>query len=200
MEREKERERALEERKQKKEEKKRAAAERRRAKRSGVSANSLDTNAATAADGSDAHGAADATDLDPLSTALLIPDPDQRRDALVLELAAGCQSVTSDPEGSVSELRALVALSTDPDRRVRRASYESLSRLFADLAPGYRVRPLGRTEAATLVSKEQRRLRNFEVRVEGGGLPVSASVSRCVSVGADVSICLVSLYVSIMMS
>lgn len=51
----------------------------------------------------------------------------------------------------------------DHDRKVRVLAMTSLARVFKDLAPGYRVRPLSKAEQEAQLSKDQKRLRNFEL-------------------------------------
>lgn len=91
-----------------------------------------------------------------------IPD-----DQLVLmaqeQIADAAELLAENPEeniGRIRELRNLVK--NTKSTRVKQITLLSLAPLFKDLIPGYRIRPLTETEKKEKVSKDIKKLREFE--------------------------------------
>eukprot|EP00955_Chlamydomonas_euryale_P020700 219372-Chlamydomonas_euryale.AAC.1 len=55
-------------------------------------------------------------------------------------MAEAAQKLLSGPEDNVAELKTLLALASNPDPTIARLSMLSLSAVFKDILPGYRIR------------------------------------------------------------
>jgi nucleolar complex protein 3 len=77
-------------------------------------------------------------------------------------LANIASSILEDPEKNVAELKNLLKFCSDSRPEVMQLSLLTLLAVFRDIIPGYRIRKLSEEELAAQVSKEVRRLRNFE--------------------------------------
>eukprot|EP00884_Botryococcus_braunii_P002153 jgi/Botrbrau1/11939/Bobra.341_1s0006.1 len=77
-------------------------------------------------------------------------------------IAVACTRILEKPEGHVKDLRALVTLTGNSDPLVARWAMLSLLAVFRDIIPGYRIRPPTEKELAMPVSKEIKKLQEFE--------------------------------------
>ncbi|XP_077992569.1 nucleolar complex protein 3 homolog isoform X2 [Glandiceps talaboti] len=81
-------------------------------------------------------------------------------------IASLASSVVEDPENSTQKLKQLRLMldEKDPDVfiTVRKLVMVSLMEIFKDIAPSYRIRELSDTERSQQVSKDVRRVRDFE--------------------------------------
>lgn len=81
----------------------------------------------------------------------------------IKEKLAECASlVLEDPEKNVAEIKTLQKYSLDPRTAIVQLSLLTQLAVFIDIIPGYRIRKLTDGEKKTEVSKEIRKLRNFE--------------------------------------
>lgn len=82
------------------------------------------------------------------------------------ELARIASLVNEDPEEHVGALRALAELAEDSTNvTVKKLALATQVAIFKDLIPGYRIRPLSEEAMPEKVSKEVKRLRNFEQKL-----------------------------------
>ena len=73
-----------------------------------------------------------------------------------------CGQLLAAPEEHVRNLRALLALTADDDGPVRRLAQLSLLAVLRDIMPGYRIRLPSEKELAMPVSKDVKKVRDYE--------------------------------------
>ena len=86
----------------------------------------------------------------------------ERRDELKQHMAVACGQLLAAPEEHVRNLRALLALTADGDGAVRRLAQLSLLAVLRDIMPGYRIRLPSEKELSMPVSKDVRKVRDYE--------------------------------------
>lgn len=86
----------------------------------------------------------------------------ERRDELKQHMAVACGQLLAAPEEHVRNLRALLALTADDDLQVRRLAQLSLLAVLRDIMPGYRIRLPSEKELSMPVSKDVRKVRDYE--------------------------------------
>jgi nucleolar complex protein 3 len=84
------------------------------------------------------------------------------------ELARVAALVNEDPEEHIGALKALGTLAISSNTTVRKLTIMTQSAIFKDLIPGYRIRPLTEELMTDKVSKDVRKLRNFEQKLVAG--------------------------------
>ncbi|KAJ2996477.1 Nucleolar complex protein 3 [Globomyces sp. JEL0801] len=77
-------------------------------------------------------------------------------------LASHASSIIENPENNIAELKVLRKFCTDKRDQVVKLSLLTQLAVFKDIIPGYRIRKLSEVEQAAQISKEVRKLRNFE--------------------------------------
>ncbi|CAG8608991.1 13236_t:CDS:10, partial [Ambispora gerdemannii] len=78
------------------------------------------------------------------------------------ELANIAQSIIEDPEKNVDQLRKLREISKDSNIIVKKFAFLTQLAVYKDVLPGYRIRVLSEKEKSVKVSKEVKKLRNYE--------------------------------------
>ena len=78
------------------------------------------------------------------------------------ELARLAGLINEDPEEHVGSLRALAQIAASDNITVRKLALATQLAIYKDIIPGYRIRPLSDEDIKSKLSKEVRRLRNFE--------------------------------------
>lgn len=78
------------------------------------------------------------------------------------ELARLAALINEDPEEHLSALRSLYEISQSKNFAVKQVALATQASVFKDIIPGYRIRPLGDDESKEKISKEVKKLRNFE--------------------------------------
>ncbi|CAG8555523.1 4751_t:CDS:10 [Acaulospora morrowiae] len=78
------------------------------------------------------------------------------------ELAEIAQKIIEDPEKNVGQLKTLREIATDQDTKIRRLALLVQLVVYKDIIPGYRVRNLTDKEKAAHVSKDVKKIRQFE--------------------------------------
>ncbi|KXS99805.1 hypothetical protein AC578_8863 [Pseudocercospora eumusae] len=78
------------------------------------------------------------------------------------ELARLAQSLSEDPEEHIGQLGALAEYTQSENVTVKKLALATQLAVFKDIIPGYRIRPLGEKDREAKVSKDVKRLRNFE--------------------------------------
>jgi nucleolar complex protein 3 len=81
------------------------------------------------------------------------------------EIARIASLVNEDPEEHIGALRTLAQIAGSDNIAVRKLALAAQVAIFKDLIPGYRIRPLDMDESSAKLSKEVRKLRNFEQKL-----------------------------------
>ncbi|PVH95374.1 hypothetical protein DM02DRAFT_632934 [Periconia macrospinosa] len=84
------------------------------------------------------------------------------------ELARIAGLLNEDPEEHIGALKTLAAIAASSNITVRKLALMTQSAIYKDLIPGYRIRPLSEDSMTEKVSKEVRKLRNFEQKLVSG--------------------------------
>lgn len=84
------------------------------------------------------------------------------------ELARIASLINEDPEEHIAALKTLGALAESENVTVRKLTLAAQVAIFKDLIPGYRIRPIAEDNMTEKVSKEVRKLRNFEQKLVSG--------------------------------
>ncbi|KAF2205266.1 nucleolar complex protein-like protein 3 [Delitschia confertaspora ATCC 74209] len=84
------------------------------------------------------------------------------------ELARIATLVNEDPEEHIGALRTLAQIAASENIAVRKLALATQVAIYKDLIPGYRIRPLGDDDQTAKLSKEVRKLRNFEQKLVSG--------------------------------
>lgn len=74
-----------------------------------------------------------------------------------------CSRIVEAPEDRFGDLKALLELCEDVDAQVARLAMLSLVQVFKNICPGYKIRQLSEAELDVKVSKDVKRIRNFEM-------------------------------------
>ncbi|KAI9207010.1 nucleolar complex-associated protein-domain-containing protein [Polychytrium aggregatum] len=78
------------------------------------------------------------------------------------QFAALASSIIENPEENIGELRALRELSNSSDPVIQKVGILTQLMVYRDIIPGYRIRKLTDKELAVKVSKDVKKLRNYE--------------------------------------
>ncbi|KAG2182251.1 hypothetical protein INT43_007178 [Umbelopsis isabellina] len=78
------------------------------------------------------------------------------------ELAQIASTIMEDPEANMALMKVLRTISNDNNPKIRQLALLTQLAVYKDVAPGYRIRPLTDKEEQTQVSKDVKKLRNFE--------------------------------------
>lgn len=84
------------------------------------------------------------------------------------ELARIAGLLNEDPEEHIGALKTLAALAASDNPSIKKLALATQTAIFKDLIPGYRIRPLSEEAMTEKVSKEVRKLRNFEQKLVSG--------------------------------
>ncbi|TKA77284.1 hypothetical protein B0A49_00983 [Cryomyces minteri] len=84
------------------------------------------------------------------------------------ELARLAGLINEDPEEHAGLLRALAKVASSPNTTVKKLALATQLAVYKDIIPGYRIRPLSDTDPTLKLSKEVRKLRDFEQALVGG--------------------------------
>ncbi|KAL3685934.1 hypothetical protein R1sor_003956 [Riccia sorocarpa] len=89
-------------------------------------------------------------------------DIEKRRAEMRVMMAGMGTSILADPDNNLGSLRQLQEMCNDRDETISQLAMLSSLAIFKDLIPGYRIRPPTEKELEMVVSKEVRRVRDFE--------------------------------------
>jgi nucleolar complex protein 3 len=78
------------------------------------------------------------------------------------ELARLALQINQDPEENAGAFKGLAELANSPNITIKKLALATQMTVFKDIIPGYRIRPLGDKDMSEKVSKEVKKLRNFE--------------------------------------
>ncbi|KAI9777067.1 MAG: hypothetical protein M1835_005331, partial [Candelina submexicana] len=78
------------------------------------------------------------------------------------ELARIASLINEDPEEHAGSFRTLSQFTTSPNLTIKKLALATQLAVFKDVIPGYRIRPVAEDDMKEKLSKDVRRLRNFE--------------------------------------
>ncbi|CAG8436713.1 10740_t:CDS:10 [Funneliformis mosseae] len=78
------------------------------------------------------------------------------------QLAEIAQRIVEDPENNIGQLKDLREIATDKNLTVKKLAILSQFVVYKDIIPGYRIRQLTDRERPAQVSKEVKKIRNYE--------------------------------------
>ncbi|KAK5726569.1 hypothetical protein LTR15_002454 [Elasticomyces elasticus] len=104
-------------------------------------------------------GVADVESRSPAKS--ILPPKEQIRQAKE-ELARVAGNISENPEENVGQLGVLADLAKSENVTVKKLALGTMLAVYKDIIPGYRVRPQSKEDMAAKVSKEVRKLRDFE--------------------------------------
>lgn len=84
------------------------------------------------------------------------------------ELARIAGLVSEDPEEHISGLKGLAELAASRNVTVKKLALATQLAVFKDIVPGYRIRPASEDEMKSKLSRDVRKLRDFEQALVGG--------------------------------
>src|SRR5690242_10551120 len=84
------------------------------------------------------------------------------------ELARIASLVNEDPEEHIGALKTLAALAESENNSVKKLALATSVTIFKDLIPGYRIRPMAEDAMTEKVSREVKKLRQFEQKLVSG--------------------------------
>jgi nucleolar complex protein 3 len=78
------------------------------------------------------------------------------------ELARSAGLISESPEEHIGLLAGLADIAASPNSTVKKLALGTQLAVFKDIIPGYRIRPLSKDDLQAKISKDVRKLRNFE--------------------------------------
>lgn len=94
------------------------------------------------------------------------PEPEKPLKEQILEakedLAKFAGLLSEDPEEHIGQLKNLAQIANNKNTTIQQLAMATQVAVFKDIIPGYRIRPLGDEDPKAKLSKEVKRLRNFE--------------------------------------
>ncbi|KAJ5042628.1 nuclear export protein Noc3 [Bipolaris maydis] len=84
------------------------------------------------------------------------------------ELARIASLINEDPEEHIGALKTLQALADSENFTVKKLTLATQASIFKDIIPGYRIRPLSEEKMQEKISKEVKKLRQFEQKLVSG--------------------------------
>ncbi|KAF2400715.1 nucleolar complex protein-like protein 3 [Trichodelitschia bisporula] len=84
------------------------------------------------------------------------------------ELARLAGLINEDPEEHAPALKALAHVAASPNVAVKKLAMATQCAVYKDIIPGYRIRPIGEDDMGSKISKEVRKLRQYEQGLVGG--------------------------------
>ncbi|CBX97395.1 similar to nucleolar complex protein 3 homolog [Plenodomus lingam JN3] len=84
------------------------------------------------------------------------------------ELARIASLVNEDPEEHIHALKTLEAIANSENITVKKLALATQVAIYKDLIPGYRIRPLSEEKMQEKISKEVKKLRQFEQKLVSG--------------------------------
>lgn len=115
------------------------------------------------ADASNEPNESESIDQEPLSLVELLAKQQNEVNTKKLEIAQWSQNIVENPDANISRLKQLMLLcGRDQVSSIRKLSMLSLLEVFKDIVPSYRIRDLSDQEKTVKVSRDVRKLRDFE--------------------------------------
>ncbi|CAD0082218.1 unnamed protein product [Aureobasidium vineae] len=101
------------------------------------------------------------------------------------ELARVASLISEDPEEHIGQLKKLQVHATSQNRTVVKLCMATQLAIYRDIIPGYRIRPVSKEELKQKLSKDVRKLRNFEQMLVGGYHEYVRSLTRAAKKSGD---------------
>lgn len=95
------------------------------------------------------------------------------------ELARLAELINEDPEEHIGVLKQLAALAASDNITVKKLALATQAAVFKDIIPGYRIRPLSEDSMKEKLSKEVRKLRNYEQAIVHGYQDYIRDLAQC---------------------
>jgi nucleolar complex protein 3 len=95
------------------------------------------------------------------------------------ELARLAALVNEDPEEHMASLRSLTQFAASKNGTIKKLALATQCAVYKDIIPGYRIRPAAEDELVTKLSKEVRKLRNYEQALVGGYQAYVRELEKC---------------------
>ncbi|OMP83570.1 Nucleolar complex-associated protein 3 [Diplodia seriata] len=95
------------------------------------------------------------------------------------ELARVAELINEDPEEHIGALKQLAEFANSKNVTVKKLALATQAAVYKDIIPGYRIRPLPEDGSKEKLSKEVRRLRNFEQALVHGYQDYVRDLARC---------------------
>jgi len=94
------------------------------------------------------------------------------------ELARLASHINEDPEEHTGSLRRLAEIGASDNTTIAKLALATQLAVFKDIIPGYRIRPMEESQAKEKLSKDVKKLRDFEQRLVGGYQDYLRTLSR----------------------
>lgn len=101
------------------------------------------------------------------------------------ELAKVASLISEDPEEHIGQLKKLQVHATSKNKTVVKLCLATQLAIYRDIIPGYRIRPVSKEELKQKLSKDVRKLRNFEQSLVGGYHDYVKSLTRAAKGSGD---------------
>jgi nucleolar complex protein 3 len=101
------------------------------------------------------------------------------------ELARVASLISEDPEENIAQLKKLQVHATSQNRTVVKLCMATQLAIYRDIIPGYRIRPVSKEELKQKLSKDVRKMRNFEQMLVGGYHEYVRSLTRAAKKSGD---------------
>ncbi|OJD30250.1 nuclear export protein noc3 [Diplodia corticola] len=95
------------------------------------------------------------------------------------ELARVAELINEDPEEHIGALKQLAAFASSKNVTVKKLALATQAAVYKDIIPGYRIRPLPEDGSKEKLSREVRRLRNFEQALVHGYQDYVRDLAQC---------------------
>ena len=99
---------------------------------------------------------------EPVEAVIPLLNPREKLIQTQEKLAKLASEVIEDPDENIGHLKAIMDIYTSADSIGKHYAILTLSAVFRDIIPGYRIRPLTELEKNEKLTKEVKKLRNFE--------------------------------------
>lgn len=99
------------------------------------------------------------------------------------ELARLAGLINENPEENVNAFRAMGEIAGSANSTIKNLALVTQLAVFKDVIPGYRIRPISKTDMAEKLSKEVRRLRAFEQALVGSYQTYLKELTKCARYG-----------------
>lgn len=101
------------------------------------------------------------------------------------ELARLASNISEDPEEHIAQLRNLATITSSKIHAIRKLGMATQLAVYKDIIPGYRIRPLTDDDMRTKLTKDIRKLRNFEQALLGGYHDYLADLKKAAKFSGD---------------
>jgi nucleolar complex protein 3 len=101
------------------------------------------------------------------------------------EMARLAGLINEDPEEHMASLRSLTQFAASKNVTIKKLVLATQCAVYKDIIPGYRIRPAAEDEMATKLSREVKKLRNYEQALVGGYQSYVRELEKCAKGSKD---------------